>query len=371
MNELHVALITPWERQGGVATYSDRLTEALETEGITVTPVPITKPETGNPLFFYRLASDVPPDTDVVHVQFEAGLFGRFGISGVGAPAFFLALNRVDRPVLVTLHEVHRTHPHRGAVGDLVLRARDACIERLALIVSDVVQVHTREAAQTLRDRHGDSGKIERLLHPVETDAKPIPTDEAKAALDITGDIVLTFGWVEAKKRYEEVIRLLPEFPSVTYVLAGPLRDEEGEDVLESTFELAEELGVRENVEYLGYVEQEQIPHVFSAADVVVLPYERVSQSGVVNDALAYHCPVVASDLPAFAELRDEFDCLLTYRDHGELRTAIENILEDPETRNRLVERAAAYTDTVTWKWFARETRTLYDRITNGPRGTK
>lgn len=365
MANLRVALITPWERKGGIATYSDRLVGALDDEGVEVTPIPVTEPETGNPLGFIELLSKVPPDVDVVHVQYEAGLFGRFGMSGVGAPAFFLALCRAERPVVTTIHEVHRRHPHRGRIGDVLLRARDFCIEQLVLRASDFTVVHSREAEEVLRDRHGDLGQIGCLLHPVEADAEPIPMDEAKAEFDISGEILLTFGWVEEKKRYADVIQALPGLPSVTYLIAGPKRDEEGETVLDATFELAEDLGVRDRVRYLGYVDEGRVPYVFSAADVVVLPYERVSQSGVVNDALSYHRPVVATDLPAFEEIQDEYGCILTYGGGANLQSELEDALYDSVTRERLMSNAEEYTNSVTWSWFAGETRELYLCITD------
>ena len=328
-----------------------------------MTPIPIAHTETANPLGFVGLGSEVPSDADVIHVQFEAGLFGRLGMSGVGAPAFFLALSRLDKPVVTTLHEVHDTHPHRGAVGDRLLRARDWVIERAALHASDAVVVHTDRARQILRDRHGDRGRSERLLHPTEADADPLDPAAAKADFGVEGPVLVTFGFVEHKKRYQDVIRALPDLPEVTYVVAGGDRDGEGAEIRDECKSLAASLGVDDRVRFTGYVDDADVPVVFSAADAVVLPYSRVSQSGVVNDALAYRRPVVASSLPAFEELRTEFDCLLTYDDEAELLERLRAALFDEATRGRLRERAAAYTETVTWSRFADRSLDLYDRL--------
>lgn len=363
MSDCHVALLTPWDREGGIAKYSERFAAALREADTRVTPVPIEKPGSANPLEFVSLLDQVPDDSDVIHVQFEAGVFGQLGMSGIGAPAFFLALSRVETPVIVTLHEVHAEHVHRGTAGDYLLRGRDFLIERLALRAANATLVHTAEARDVLRERHGDESRIERMLHPADADADPMPSAEAKAELGVERPIALTFGFVEEKKRYEDVVRVLPEFPNLTYVIAGGFRESEGEAVLERVRELANELGVADRVQYIGYVDEDEVPVVFSAADIVVLPYERLSQSGVVNDALAYRRPVVASSLPAFEELRSEFECLVTYDSDEELSAGIDACLYDNSTREQLADAAETYIQEVNWNAFADRTSLLYKEI--------
>lgn len=364
MTDLHVALITPWQRRGGISTYSERFVEALETRDVTVSVVPIQNPNRANPLAFRSLVEDVPADTDIIHVQFEAGIFGTLGMTGVGAPAFFRKLEAIEAaPVVITLHEVHRVHDHRGYLGDRLLRMRDFVIERLALRAADATIVHTEEAVRILEQRHGTDPRIERMLHPTDADVEPVPSAEAKSTLGIEESVALTFGFVEHKKRYEDVVRVLPEFPSLDYVIAGGLRDGEGEEVLRSVREIATEVGVSDRLHHLGFVPDDRIPTVFSAADVVILPYERVSQSGAVNDALAYRRPVIASSLPAFEELRSEFGCLLTYEDNDGLKTALRDVLETQTTRRQLTQAAKCYVESVSWSSFADASVDLYQTL--------
>lgn len=364
-NDIHVALVTPWQHRGGVAKYSERYARCLDDNGAHVTPIPIRATASANPLAYVELIDHVPNDADVIHVQFEAGLFGHLGISGIGAPAFFFALGRQGVPTVVTLHEVHATHPHQHTVSDWILRGRDTVLERLSLWVADATIVHTRAATDVLRDRHGDCDTIHRMLHPAEADANPLPAKEAKRTLDLEGPVALTFGFVEEKKRYKDVIRALPELPDLTYVIAGGHRSGEGEDVEASCRALAERLGVANRIQFLGYVEDQDVPTVFSAADVVILPYERVTQSGVVNEALAYERPVVASALPAFEELEAEFDCLLTYENSAGARDCLQRVLRDEETRRRLVTRAREYVDAVSWSRFAERSIEIYHSLSD------
>jgi len=361
-DDLTVALVTPWERRGGIASYSARFAEALQDGGVTVEPVPVLEAQPANPLAFGALVDDIPAHADVVHVQFEAGLFGRLGMTGVGAPWFFYRLADDPRPVVTTLHEVHATHDHRGAVGDRLLRARDWVIERAAIRASDQLLVHTREAERILRRRHFDV-PIERALHPVDPDTERIPTDRAKTRLGLDDDVITTFGWVEQKKRYRDVIESLPALPSTTYLIAGEARPDGSRAVLSRALELATNLGVRDRVRHLGYVENEDVPAVFCATDVVVLPYERVSQSGVLNDSLAYRCPTVTTSLPAFEEVADRYGCLLTYDRSVGPEACLREALYDNAVRATLTEAADRYVERESWERFADRTLDMYRSI--------
>ena len=68
----------------------------------------------------------------------------------------------------------------------------------------------------------------------------------------------------------------------------GPLRPQ-----LESE---AATLGVASRVRFLGFVNQSQLPAVYTSADLMVLPSEYEPFAVVVNEAMCCGCPVVVSD---------------------------------------------------------------------------
>ena len=55
-------------------------------------------------------------------------------------------------------------------------------------------------------------------------------------------------------------------------------------------------LGVGERVRFLGFKNQSELPAVYTAADLMVLPSEYEPFAVVVNEASCCSCPVVASD---------------------------------------------------------------------------
>lgn len=360
---LEVALLTPWDNGGGISNYSERFRDALVDAGVDVTVVPILHPRTWNPRKFNEVLSRIPTAVDVAHVQFEAGVFGKLGITGVCTPMFYISLARSDWSVVTTLHEVHREYPEHSAVAGTAVRIRDWLLERLILTVSDETVVHTAESESILRERHSGRHSVNRMRHPVdESVSAPVAEDVARNQLDIAADTMfVTFGWVESKKRYRDVVRCLPHLPNAVYLIAGEPRHEGDEEVLESVFDRANELGVRDQVRHIGYVPEEELPTLFGAADAAIVPYEQVTQSGAANTSLAYHCPVVARSLPAFEELAAEYDCVLTYDTQDELASVLSDLFETDLTDLR--NSAKHYANTETWTAFGEQSRDLYEDI--------
>ena len=56
----------------------------------------------------------------------------------------------------------------------------------------------------------------------------------------------------------------------------------------------------------IKYIPDDEVKFYFSAADVCVLPYTDIYQSGVIQLAYGYRKPVIASSLPAFTQFVKE-----------------------------------------------------------------
>lgn len=88
----------------------------------------------------------------------------------------------------------------------------------------------------------------------------------------------------------------------------------------------------RESVTWVDrYVPDAEIPRFFGAADAVVLPYLRASQSGVAHIAMAQGKPVILSRVGGLEALeRYEGATLVPPGDAGALAKAMESVLQGP-----------------------------------------
>jgi glycosyltransferase involved in cell wall biosynthesis len=104
--------------------------------------------------------------------------------------------------------------------------------------------------------------------------------------------VILFCAKLQPWKRPRDLLQAFAKvnLPKTVLVFAGdgPLRGS-----LEAE---AEALGVARRVRFLGFVNQSQLPGVYTAADLMVLPSEYEPFAVVVNEAMCCGCPVAVSD---------------------------------------------------------------------------
>ncbi|MDO9362830.1 MAG: glycosyltransferase [Sphingopyxis sp.] len=120
----------------------------------------------------------------------------------------------------------------------------------------------------------------------------------ARAALRMDdAPAILTVGALIPRKGQALVIEALPALPDVHYWLAGA-----GDQ--ESNYrKLAEQLGVERRVHFMGAVANSDLPQLYRAADVVVMPSASEGLANAWVEALACGTPIVISDAGGAAEL--------------------------------------------------------------------
>jgi glycosyltransferase involved in cell wall biosynthesis len=103
--------------------------------------------------------------------------------------------------------------------------------------------------------------------------------------------VVLFCAKLQPWKRPMDLLRAFAQarLPNTLLVFAGdgPMRNE-----LETE---AKNLSIDSRVRFLGFVNQSQLPAVYTSADVMVLPSEFEPFAVVVNEAMCCGCPVIAS----------------------------------------------------------------------------
>ncbi|MFM9055191.1 MAG: glycosyltransferase family 4 protein, partial [Bacteroidota bacterium] len=106
---------------------------------------------------------------------------------------------------------------------------------------------------------------------------------------------LLFFGQIKRSKGLDlllEAMRSLP--PRIHLVVAGKIRDAEPEQLLRSI----EESGMRERIHVvLRHISDTERDALFRNCDMLILPYRRIYQSGVLLMGMSAGIPVIASDL--------------------------------------------------------------------------
>jgi glycosyltransferase involved in cell wall biosynthesis len=104
--------------------------------------------------------------------------------------------------------------------------------------------------------------------------------------------VVLFCAKLQPWKRPQDVLRAFGKanVPDALLIMAG-----EG-DMREQLVAEAKHLGIAERVKFLGFVNQSELPALYSSADVMVLPSKYDPCPAVVCEAMLCGCPVILSD---------------------------------------------------------------------------
>lgn len=110
----------------------------------------------------------------------------------------------------------------------------------------------------------------------------------------------------------------------------GPCREEYGL--------LAEGLGIADKVKFMGWVDNAQLPEVYSTVSVSVSVSDSESFGVVAVEAMACECPVVTSDADGFTEVVDKgvTGFIVPKRNEEATADAIQRFIDNPELRCKM-----------------------------------
>jgi glycosyltransferase involved in cell wall biosynthesis len=285
-------------------------------------------------------------DVDIVSVQHEFGLFG-----GEGGSYLSLLLERVNKPVVTTLHTVLEK-PSAEHFDSLA----DVCE------ASDKVIVMNKRGITMLRDVYGvPESEIELIPHGI-PDLPFVDSDTHKRRLDIAGrKTILTFGLLSENKGIEVMLRALPAIvkadPSILYIVLGATHPEvlrhEGQSYKLRLERMVRDLGLQKNVLFHNhFVNDEELWQFLGAADVYVTPYLHEEQltSGTLAFAVGAGKAVVSTPYWAAEELLAEGRGILVgFSDSEHLARSIVKLLSNKPLLSRMKRVAYEYGRSMTW----------------------
>ena len=292
-----------------------------------------------------KLAEHVP---DMLRYRAAAGSADLVHFQWLSVPQIDGLLLPRGRPLVLTAHDL----PPRGAPARR-LRAAGRLYGRM-----DAVIAHSEQGRARLI---GELGLPEALVHtiphgafeqPVGCEPGPLPSE-----LEPTDEpVVLCFGLIRPYKGIEVLLEAWARITGAQLWIVGRPRFDIG------TLRAAAPANVRW---VPRFVSESELAACFRRADVVVLPYREIEQSGVLATALAFGSPLLLSDVGGFAEVAAAgAAALVPAGDPAALRAALSELLADAAARERLAAGARALASGE-WSWqrVAERTRALYESL--------
>lgn len=129
-------------------------------------------------------------------------------------------------------------------------------------------------------------------------------------------------------------------------------------------FSKVKELGLEKKVIFTGFVPDEELPAFYQGAQCFVLPslYEGFGIPAL--EAMAYGCPVVASNVSSLPEVIGEAGIFVNPESIESIAQGIEKVLKlKPSEREKLVKRGKEQVKKFTWQKCAKETLKVLKEI--------
>jgi glycosyltransferase involved in cell wall biosynthesis len=189
----------------------------------------------------------------------------------------------------------------------------------------------------------------------------PAPAELAafRAAKGLPEQFVLYVGTLEPRKNLPT---LLEAYAEVARRSAAPLIVGGGKGWLyDQVFQRLEELGLRERVRFIGYIDEEELPLWYAAATVFVFPsiYEGFGMPPL--EAMACGTPVVTSDSSSLPEVVGDAGLMASPYDAAAFAAAISRVLGDADLRHDLRERGLVRARAFDWRVTAERTLAAYE----------
>ena len=250
-------------------------------------------------------------------------------------------------PRVLTAHDVLPREPGPGQ-----LRAQARLYEHM-----DGVVVHSEHGRGRLVDALGvDPAKVAVIphgafTHLAELPAAPLPSHLAA----VKKPVVLLFGLVRPYKGLDVLLEAWRGIDDAELWVVG------------RPFGVELPQAPPPNVRLVPrFVADAEIPALFRRADLVVLPYREIDQSGVLYTALAFRRPLLVPRVGGLPELADRHGAaeLVPPGDADALGAALSTLLADDDRRARLAEASArAALEHYAWDRIATQHLAFYERL--------
>jgi glycosyltransferase involved in cell wall biosynthesis len=330
--------------RGGVGRYTSKLVQALRKTGDGI-EVDVVCNEEGDGEFkgispTNERNSDVlikiveeQSRPDVVHVQFEPGLYGLIlDSANPSASRTFIDqfYHKCKVPIVTTFHSAYTLREwmgqamivkREGRTGRLGIPARAAIKTWKHLVNYKAFHDINKEKlklsyagisfSKYMADRIG-GGHV--IYHGAEPAILPsVPKAKARETFSLPQDkmIAVAIGFSTATKGWDILIKI--EMPNGWMMVLNSSKGHFNKEKSVYDFQHARSSNGSSN-DYndnkiidlqRGFLTEEELSMLFYASDVVMLPYKITSGSGVMFDSLAHRVPFVASDLDFFKEFRE------------------------------------------------------------------
>ena len=301
-----------------------------------------------NPFSYYQTASLIASFTpDLLLMKFWMPFF---------SPSLGTVANRLRKKGTKVITVLDNLIPHEKRLGDIqlikyFLKRNDGFIAMSHAVKKDLLDLKP-DAKYTLKP------------HPIyDHFGNSMNTGEARKKLGIPDDkkVILFFGFIRSYKGLDLAIEAMAYLPDdYLLVVAGEMygKFDEYQTLIDQT-------GTDGKIKlFIRYINDNEVPAFFSAADAAVLPYKSATQSGIAQIAYHFNLPLIATNVGGLSEIIEngKTGLVLDHNTGEELAAKIKYYF-DHKLKETFVKAITRKKEEFTWKAFADEVIQLYQKL--------
>jgi glycosyltransferase involved in cell wall biosynthesis len=177
----------------------------------------------------------------------------------------------------------------------------------------------------------------------------------------IQGNYILYHGNKRPHKNLEGLVKSFCQLKSQSclshkLVITGEENPKEPEFDFSNLRKLIDKLGIGNEVRFTGLVSEEDLPCIYSGAQLLVIPSYFEGFGLPALEAMACGTPVVASDRGALPEVISDAGLLVNPYDLDALSRSMQGVLEDERLRCNLIEKGLERVKQFSWRNTAEKT---------------
>jgi D-inositol-3-phosphate glycosyltransferase len=264
--------------------------------------------------------------------------------------------------VVLTVHDVSSfsNSSNSSIISKLVYKLTDRIITHNKFSVSEIINMNANLSSCISIIPHGNFIPFINIQYDKE---------KSKEQLGIPNNrrVLLFFGMIKKVKGLEILLSALKgvvnQNPDVLLVIAGKL--------WENDFSAYQKIIDENNLsEYIllhtKFIPEEDVEHYYCASDLVVLPYKKIYQSGVLMMTLSYERPALVSDLPPLKEIisDNENGFLFKTENVSDLIAKLNSILDNQALLEQVRIKGTELVNTkYDWGEIGRQTKQAYQSL--------
>jgi glycosyltransferase involved in cell wall biosynthesis len=237
-----------------------------------------------------------------------------------------------------------------------IMRAADLIISVSHKVAEDLEQA-TNLPKEKLRVIHNGWEKKFRRI----TDVAILHA--AKKKYTLPDDFLLFVGGIYPQKNFNGLVKAFSQIARDIphqLVVAGNPRWKSEDDI-----NVVKQLGIDDKVQFLGWVNRDDLVALYSLATCFVIPSFHESCSLALLEALSCGCPVIASNTGGNPEVVGEAALSIDPHDLTALQEAIRKMVSSPELRQQLSQQGLDRVQDWTWEKSAAETLRVLHEFSN------